>query len=307
MAGETPDDDTYNHVYVYDISDDEWDSIPPPGQYKGKLQIINSKLTVIGGWDNATKKITNKVTTFDGNQWIKCYPNMLKARVGPGTVTHLDYVIVAGGKLEHNCFGNDIEILDYKQSSHWVTAKMKLPRTVSHPSLTISDGLLCFVGHSDSIGSTSITYQIPVDIITSTNQTARWTELSLPPYLSITIIPGSCPPVIFGSRPAIIGSPPLIFGSLINTEIEVDIVILDVPNNSWRKVSSLTSEVMASAIVSIDHDSILSIGGCTDIANLERAKIHSVTEVKKGTVTLDRMAATVGQTKVDAVLLCNII
>ena len=290
MAGETPEDDTYNHVYVYDISADKWDRIPAPGQYKGKLQIINSKLTVIGGWDNATKKITNKVTTFDGNQWIQCYPNMLKARVGPGTVTHLDYVIVAGGELEHECFVSDIEILDYKQSSHWVISKIKLPETMWHPSLTISNGLLCFVGHSDTIGSTNTAYQIPVDIITSsatTNQTAQWTELCLPSYQYITIIPGSCPPVIFGSL----------------AKSKADIMILDVPNNCWRKVFSLQSKLMASAIVSVDRDSILSIGGCTDITNPEQAKIHSVTKVEKGTATLDHMVATVGQAKIDCVIL----
>ena len=95
MAGMTPDRDTYNYVYVYDINSNYWDKISPPGQYKGTLQIIDSKLTVIGGWDNTTNKRTNKVTTFNNNSWTNEYPNMIKARIMPGIVSHLDYVIVA--------------------------------------------------------------------------------------------------------------------------------------------------------------------------------------------------------------------
>ena len=120
MAGSAPDDDTYRYVYVYDINGNQWDRLPPPGQYQGRLQIINTKLTVIGGMDNATSKRTNKVTTYDNYSWNNIHPNMIKARNKPGAVTHLDHVIVAGGRLDDNTFSDDIEVLNYKQSSHWV-------------------------------------------------------------------------------------------------------------------------------------------------------------------------------------------
>ena len=48
MAGTAPDRETYHYVYVYDINSNQWDRLPPPGQRKCILQIINSKLTVIG-------------------------------------------------------------------------------------------------------------------------------------------------------------------------------------------------------------------------------------------------------------------
>ena len=124
MAGDAPDDDTYHYVYVYDINGNQWDRFPPPGQRKGTLQIINSNLTVIGGWDNTTRKSINKVITYNNNSWKNIYPNMNKARVKPGVVTHLDYVIVAGGALDDKTFSDDIEVLNYKQSSHWVIANV---------------------------------------------------------------------------------------------------------------------------------------------------------------------------------------
>ena len=85
MAGDAPGRETYDYVYVYDINSNQWDRLPPPGQPLCTLQIINSKLTVIGGLDIATSKRTNKVTTYNNtnNSWRNEYPNLLKARNGP--------------------------------------------------------------------------------------------------------------------------------------------------------------------------------------------------------------------------------
>ena len=286
MAGGAPDDDTYDYVYVYDINGKLWDRLPPPGQNMGTLQIINRKLTVIGGWDNTTRKRTNKVTTYNNNSWYNnwynnwynSYPSMIKARVKPEAVTHLDYVIVAGGALDDNTFSNDIEVLNYKQSSHWVIARMKLPDLMRSPSLTISDDLLYIVGYTRATGRTNAAYQLPVDTITSSaaqltsNQTAHWTKLPPAPYAYTAIIPNSCPPVIIGGK--LKGVP------------TVDIRVLDVPNNSWKKIASLTTARFNTAVVPINHDSILVIGGCTGGRGAKEAMAHSTTKVEKGTVKL---------------------
>ena len=281
MAGTAPDDDTYDYVYVYDINGNQWDKLPPPGQHMGRLQIINSNLTVIGGWDNTTNKITNKVTTYNNNSWKYIYPNMIKPRLKPGVVTHLDYVIVAGGRLDDKTFSDNIEVLNYKQSSHWVIARMKLPEPMWAPSLTISDDLLYIVGYSRAIDRTNAAYQVPaVDIITSSaaqltsNQTAHWTELPPAPHCHTAVIPNSCPPVIIGG------------GDDIQAVPTVDIRVLDVPNNSWKKIASLPTPRVSTAVVAINHDSILVIGGCSGGRDVEGAKPHSISLVEKGTVRL---------------------
>ena len=280
MAGDAPDGDTYDYVYVYDVNGNQWDRLPPPGQYKGTLQIINNNLTVIGGWDTTTNKITNKVTTYNNNSWSKTYPNTIKNRLWPGAVTHLDYVIVAGGSLDVDTISDDIEVLNYKQSSHWVIARMKLPEPMRHPSLTISDDLLYIVGYIRANGNrTNAAYQLPVDIITSSaaqltsNQTAHWTELPPAPHCYTAIIPNSCPPVIIG-------------GHDIQHVPTVDIRVLDVPNNSWKKIASLTTTRVATAVVPINHDSILVIGGYSGGIDVKEAKANSMTTVEKGSVRL---------------------
>ena len=279
MAGDAPDDDTLDYVYVYNINGNQWDRLPPPGQYMGTLQIINSNLTVIGGWDNTTRKTTNKVTTYNNNSWKNIYPNMVKPRVKPGAVTHLDYVIVAGGELDDKIFRDDVEVLNYKQSSHWVIARMKLPEPMWAPSLTISDDLLYIVGYSRATGRTNAAHQVPVDIITSSaaqltsNQTAHWTKLPPAPHYDTAVIPNSCPPVIIGGNDRQ-GVP------------TVDIRVLDVPNNSWKKIASLPTPRDSTAVVAINHDSILVIGGCSGGIGVEGGMAHSISLVEKGTVRL---------------------
>ena len=278
MAGDASDNDTYRYVYVYNINGNQWDRLPPPGQYMGTLQIINSNLTVIGGWDNTTRKKTNKVTTYNNNSWKNIYPNMIKPRNKPGAVTHLDYVIVAGGSLDDNTFSDDIEVLNDKLSSHWVIARMKLPEPMWVPSITISDDLLYIVGYSRATGRTSAAHKVPVDIIISSaaqltsNRTVHWTKLPPAPQYFTAVIPNSCPPVIIGG--GIQGVP------------TVDIRVLDVPNNSWKKIASLTTPRTCTAVVPINHDSILVIGGCTGGRDIEGAMAHSISLVERGTVRL---------------------
>ena len=40
------------------------------------------------------------------------------------------YIIVAGGILDDNTYSDDIELLNYKQLSHWVIARIKLPEAM---------------------------------------------------------------------------------------------------------------------------------------------------------------------------------
>ena len=278
MAGEASDRETYNYVYVYDINSNQWDRLPPPGQHKGTLQIINSKLTVIGGKDNTTKKTTNKVTTYNNNCWSNEHPNLLKARLRPGVLTHLDHVIVAGGRLDDNTYYDDIELLNYKRSSHWVIARMKLPEVMWAPSLTIFNDILYIVGYSRATDMANAAYEVSVDMVTlsaaqlTSNQTAHWTKLPPAPHYSTAIIPNSCPPTIIGGKN---------YG--VKTD---DIRVLDVPNSSWKKIASLTTARSATAVVPINHDSILVIGGTTGGRGIEGAKAHSISTVEKGTVRL---------------------
>ena len=285
MAGDAPDKDTLRYVYTYDIHSNHWDTLPPPGHIVGVLQIIDGKLSVIGGRDNITAtEATNKVSTFINNKWTQQYPNMLKGRIRPGVATYSDHVIVAGGFRDINTFYDDIELLYYKQSPHWIRTNINLPEPMYVISLTIADDLLYIAGYATSDGSSTKSYKIAADKITSSvaqpptsSQTVQWTTIPSTPNYKTAIIPNSCPPVIIG-------------GHDLQYVPTADVAML---KQSWSKVASLSSPRLAVAVVPINCDSILVIGGSTGGNTAEEAKAHSMTTVEKGTVKRSHTVAAI--------------
>ena len=127
MAGTAPDIATLLYVFSYDIPSNRWDTLPPPRHAYGLLQIIDGKLSVIGGLEPNTGEFTNKVSTLISNRWTQHYPNMTKNRLRPGVASHSDYVIVAGGKRDLNTDYDDIELLYYRHPPHWIRTNCQNP------------------------------------------------------------------------------------------------------------------------------------------------------------------------------------
>ena len=284
MAGAAPDDDTLQYVYTYDIHSNHWDILPPPGHYGGVLQIIDGKLSVIGGGDTNTRKVTNKVSTFINNNWTQQFPHMLQKRLRPGVATYSDYVIVAGGYRDKNTVNDDIELLYYKQSPHWIRTNINLPEPMATISLTIADDLLYIAGYTNSDDERSTkAYKIAVDKITSSvaqpptsSQTVQWTTIPSTPHYHTAIVPNSYPPVIIGGK--------------MQGVATTDVAML---KQSWSKVASLSNPRFHVAVVPINCDSILVIGGSTGGNTVEEAKANTITMVEKGTVKRSHTVAAI--------------
>ena len=275
MAGNALDKDTYHYVFSYDIISNYWDKLPPPGHIQGVLQVIDGKLSVIGGRNNlATMKATNKVSTFINNNWTSHYPTMLKARWRPGVVAYLDYIIVAGGLTDINTDCDDIELLHFKQPPHWIKTNVSLPQPMNFISLTISDDLLYIVGYGTSTRRYKEAYKVSVNKITSTvmlpptsSQTVQWIKISSPAHYFTATIPNSCPPLIVGGTS--LGVP------------TADVAML---MQSWIRVSSLSSSRYSIAVVPINCESFLVIGGTTGGNSVIERAANSISTVEKGTV-----------------------
>ena len=284
LAGLAPDDDTSRYVYTYDISSNHWDRLPPPGHAFGVLQIIDGKLSVIGGRDTNAGDATNKVSTFINNSWTQHYPHMSKPRLRPGVATYSDYVIVAGGARDVNTYYDDIELLYYKQSPHWIRTNINLPEPMAVISLTISDDLLYIAEYNTSHGRSNKGYKVAVDKITSSvaqpptsSQTVQWTTIPSTPHYITAIIPNSCPPVIIGGRD-------------LQCVPTADVAML---KQSWSKVTSLSSSRFAVAVVPINCESILVIGGTTSGTTAKEAEAQSLSTVEKGTVKRSHTVAAI--------------
>jgi len=280
MAGTAPEDDIFDHVYCYSIMTDRWERVPNPGQYYAMLHTINDKLTIIGGRDITTRKITNKVSTYINDSWVNHYPNLLKARSKPGVVSYSHYIIVVGGGKDEVSDHNDIELLDSTQLSHWVMTSVLLPQPMWNIFPTICKDTFCIVGYSGpGTKSNSTVYQLAVDAIIScgsqsgtSNGTIQWMKLPNAPYYNTRILPYSYPPVIVG-------------GLDIHGAPTSDIAMLDYCSGTWKRVASLTSPRDSVAVISINSETIMVLGGIST-GNHRPPRPHYLTTVEKGRCTL---------------------
>ena len=281
IAGDSPIEDAYHQVYVYDINTDQWGQLPPSGHYLGIPYIIGGKLVIIGGRLSATKKRTNKVSAFDEDSqtWISYYPDLLSVRSKPGVVSHLEHVIVAGGDTGDNTTVtlDNIEVLNWTENSHWRKVSIKLPVPMNGFTPIVSDDHLLIAGYygADRICYRGA-YKIPVaTIVASTDKQhnsdtpTKWTELTVTDHWGTALVPSSSPPVVVG-------------GDNNGTIPTADIKMYDNSNKLWKKIGSLSSARSEVAIAAIYNNAIIIIGGCTKAESMANAKSSSVTVVEMG-------------------------
>ena len=216
VTGESPVEHAKHQVYEYNIYTDQWGQLPPSGHYYGIPHIIGGRLTIIGGRLSATKKRTNKVSTFDEDSqtWTSYYPDLLSVRSKPGVVSHLEHVVVAGGGRpvaeddDTRVVKDDIEVLNWIENSHWRKVSVRLPVRMYGFRSTISDDHLLIVGyHGADMRGYKSAYKIPVANVTASidqqhnrDTTTKWTELTATDHWDTALVPSSSPPVVVGGE-----------------------------------------------------------------------------------------------------------
>ena len=288
VTGDSSVEDTKHQVYVYDINTDQWCQLPPSSHYLSISHIIGGRLAIIGGRLSATKKRTNKVSTFDEDSqtWTSYYPNLLSVRSKSGVVSHLEHVIVAGGTRstaeddDTPVVQDDIEVLNWIENSHWRKVSIKLPVPMWGFAPTISDDHLLIVGYAgvDRIRHKE-TYKIPVANITSSidqqhnsDTPTKWTELTVANHWRTALIPNPSPPVVVGGQYS--GIP------------TADIKMYDNSSKLWKKIGSLSSARSYVAVAAVYNNAIVVIGGCTKGGGIANAKASSLTVVELGQAEL---------------------
>ena len=285
-GGDSPVEDALHQVYVYNFDTNQWHKLPPSGHYYGIPQIIGGRLAIIGGRLSATKKRTNKVSTFDENSqtWTSYFPDLLSVRSKPGVVSHLEHVIVAGGGRptaeddDTPVVQDDIEVLNWIENSHWRKISIKLPLPMYSFIPTIVDDHLLIGSHCPSITCKQF-YNTPVANITALSHNGaytltKWTKLTTPAQSYTKPVPNTSPPVIVGGE------------DTIGTIPTADIKVYNNSNKSWKKIGSLSSARSRVAVAAVYNNAIVVIGGCTNAATLANAISSSLTVVELGQAEL---------------------
>ena len=289
VTGNSQVDDAEHQVYAYNINTDQWGQLPSSGHYWGIPHIIGGRLAIIGGCLSATKKRTNKVSTFneDSQTWTSYYPDLLSIRSRPGVVSHLEHAIVAGGVTptreddDKRVVRDDIEVLNWIENSHWRKVSIKLPVPMFAFTPTISDDHLLIVGYGGADTVYKGAYKIPVGNITASidrqhnsNTPTKWTELTAADHDRTALVPRLSPPVVVGGE------------DTTGTIPTVDIKMYDNSNKSWKKIGSLSSPRSLVAVAAVYNNAIVVIGGCTKGDTNANSKSSSLTVVELGQAEL---------------------
>ena len=293
VTGVSSIENAIHQVYVYDTSTDQWTQMPPSGHYFGIPHIIGGKLAIIGGRLSTTKKRTNKVSTFDESSqiWRSFYPDLLSVRSKPGVVSHLEYVIVAGGDKgdDVTVTQNDIEVLNWIENSDWRKVVIKLPVPMYGFTPTISDDHVLIVGYYgteklSSHGTEKLSYngayKIPVArIIASIDQVdkndtpTKWIELTVTDHWRTATISSCSPPMVVG-------------GDDKTGTTTLDIKMYDNTNRSWKTIATLPSARCSVAIAMVYNNAAIVIGGCAKGGIMANRNLSSLRVVELGQAEL---------------------
>ena len=283
VTGSSPVDDAEHQVYEYNINTDLWGQLPPSGHYYGIPHIIGERLAIIGGRLSATKKMTNKVSTFDEDSqtWTSYYPDLLSVRSKPGVVSHLEHVIVAGGGRstaeddDTPVAQDDIEVLNWIENSHWRKVSIKLPVPMYGFTPTISGDYLLIMGYNGTDTVYKGAYKIPAaDITAPIDQYTKWTKLTAADHDCTALVPSSSPPVVVGGE------------DTTGTIPTADIKMYDNSNKSWKKIGSLLSARSKVAVAAVYNNAIVVIGGYTKGDTQANRESSSLTVVELGQAEL---------------------
>ena len=195
-------------------------------------------------------------------------------------VTHLEYVIVAGGAIgnDNNPVAIDeIGVLNWVENSNWIKVSTRLPVPMFNIKPIISDGNLLFVEYYQSkFQITAAGYKIPVAAITSSvAQHATWTKMTPASHLDTAIVPNSSPLLVIGGH---LASPEDTTTDVMlkKYDISANIEMYDDSSKSWKKIDSLSNSRTGAGVAAIGNNAIVVIGGSTDANNATSSAVATV-------------------------------
>ena len=135
-------------VLVYSINELKWSTLPEQ-QGASAIAVVNNHITLIGGQDVSTRKVTNTLSTWyeEEGQWKPVLPPMPTRRLCPTVISHDNLLLVAGGVAEDgSTVLNTTDVLDLT-TMKWTTPQgLNLPIPLWHHHLALCGEYLYLVG-----------------------------------------------------------------------------------------------------------------------------------------------------------------
>ena len=275
FGGLCPDMESALLVQAYDINTGTWSTLPPFPVYKSESAVINGQLTLIGGGDASTGKITNEVWSWheEEKKWRKTIPPMPTERARHGVVQSGNVVAVVGGLASGVKTALDtVDILN-TATLQWTTShSLKLPIPMWLMKTATCDGhvyITCGWGRPDR--PIKRVFTLPLSVLDQAVAEQRvqdnppqcqWTEVEETPFYRSGLLPISHHPLVVGGHDSSYNS-----SSIIS--------VFDSSVNRWFNVGHCSVACCRPCLLSVSCSAFIVIGGCTDLKDLKQSSLNT--------------------------------
>ena len=274
-GGCCPHDKSTCLVQAYNINTGTWSTLPPSPVFYSESAVINGRLTLIGGQDASTGKVTNEVWSWhkDEKEWRKTIPPMPTERLRPGIVQLGNVVAVIGGKASDDKTVLDtVDILN-TATLQWTTShSLKLPIPMWSMKTATCDGHMYIAcGWDRPDRPTETVFRLPLNVldqavaeqqVQENPPQCQWTEVEETPFYRSGLLPTSHFPLVVGGRDSSFDS-----SSIIS--------VFDSSVNKWSNVGHCSVACNRSCLLSVSCSAFIVIGGCTDPKHSERLLLNT--------------------------------
>ena len=141
-------------VLVYSTNEHKWNVLEATKQHNGSaIAVVNHHITLIGGDDEETDKVTNTLSTWyeEEGRWKQVLPPMPTGRASPAVISHDNLLLVTGGLADDAPTAlSTIDVLDLT-TMNWTTSEgLDLPVPLWLHHLALCGEYLYLVGGSKS-------------------------------------------------------------------------------------------------------------------------------------------------------------
>ena len=265
-------------VLVYSTNELKWSTLPEQ-QPAAAIAVLNNHVTLIGGRDVSTRKVTNTLSTWyeEEGRWKQVLPPMPTGWLQPAVISHDNLLLVTGGVAEDDSVLNTADVLDLT-TMKWSTPEgLNLPIPLWGHHLALCGEYLYLVG-----GATVYPRQSPEDYNSQSwrakwsdvKQTAApqhsqpqrgvWTQIADPPTLCPTVV--SCGGTLYTVGGRTRDVKPI---STVYTYITA--------RNQWVSVGDMSVERVNHCAVPLSSNSIFVAGG--KVVNEGKVSLSPLTEL----------------------------
>ena len=258
----------------FDLQTATWSTLPPSPLVHSEAAVIDGHLTLIGGWDASTAKVTNQVWSWDeeNKEWRNTIPSMPTPRWRPGVVQTSSVVAVLGGCGSDWALLSTVDVL-HTATLQWTTSPLlKLPLPMGFMSTATCDGHLYIACRQDSVyRPTKRVFKLSLDHLEQSvakqhvqddPPQSQWIEVENTPFYRSGLLPTSHHPLVVGGHDSSYNS-----CSVIS--------VFDSSANKWSNVGHCSVACCRPCLLSVSSSSFLVLGGYTDPENVRQSSLNT--------------------------------